>query len=121
MRALNQGLTRYGARRLAEAKRLDWGRPVTAYLTDARLLVQAGFGVVHDHVAQTGDRFRTGHRILTSDVLRVERNGAFWGLHTRSGSLYVVATFARHGGRRSLDILITFGPAALHPAPARWQ
>ncbi len=114
-------LTRYAARRLAEAKRLVWGRPVTAYLTDARLQVQTGFGVVHDHVAQTGHRFRTGHRILTSDVLGVERNGAFWGLHTRSGSLYVIATFARCGGRRSLDTWIKFGPAALHPAPARWQ
>lgn len=112
------GLSHYAAKRLAQAKRMSFGRPVTAYLTDARIVACAGFGVVHSHVkAEPTGRFGDGHRVRTSDVRRTARMGPFWVLHTASGSLYVIVTFDKSGGRRSLDVYCSFGRAALLPTP----
>jgi hypothetical protein len=113
-------LSQYAARRLALAKSSSFGRPVTAYLTHARIIARAGVGVVHDHVkAEISGRFSDGHRVRTSDVMRTERVGEFWVLHTRSGSLYVIVTFDRQGGRLSLDTFNAFNQADLHPTHHR--
>lgn len=112
------GLSHYAAKRLTQAKRFSFGRPVTAYLTDARIVACAGFGVVHCHVkADPTGRFGDGHRVRTSDVRRTERMGPFWLLHTASGSLYVIVTFDKACGRRSLDAFHSFSRAALLPTP----
>ncbi|MCY1555199.1 hypothetical protein D9M68_918360 [compost metagenome] len=115
-------LSHYAAKRLAQAKRFAFGRPVTAYLTDARIIACAGFGVTHGHVkADLTGRFGDGHRIRTSDVRRTEQIGPFWVLHTASGSLYVIITFDKAGGRRSLDTFRSFSRAALLPTPSHLQ
>lgn len=111
-------LSHYAARRLARAKGYSFGRTVTAYLTDACIVACAGVGVMHCHVrASATGRFRDGHRVRTSDVCRIERMGPFWVLHTVSGSLYVIVTFDKSGGRRSLDVYCSFDRAALLPSP----
>lgn len=115
-------LSRYAARRLAMAKSQTFGRTVTAYLTRARIIARSGFGEVHEHVrAEASGRFSNGQRVRTSDVMRAERIGGFWVLHTWSGSLYVIVTFDRRGGRRSVDTFKEFSRAELHPTPYRLQ
>jgi hypothetical protein len=112
------GISHYAARRLLQAKRFSFGRPVTAYLTDAYIVACAGLGVIHSHVrADSSGRFNDGHRVRTSDVCRTERIGPFWVLHTASGSLYVIVTFDKSGGRRSLDAFLSLNRAALLPTP----
>lgn len=92
-----------------------FAHPVTAYLTNARIVARTGLGVVHGHIRiEVSGRFGDGHRIRTSDVIRTERVGGFWALHTWSGSHYVIVTFDRHGGRRSLDTFNVFSRAELH-------
>lgn len=77
-------LSRYAARRLAQARRICFGRPVTAYITNAQIIARAGFGVMHDHIkADAWGRFSDGHRVRTSDVMRTERIDGFYVLHTR--------------------------------------
>lgn len=115
-------LSRYAARKLAQARQVCFGRPVTAYLTRARIIARAGFGVMHDHLkADALGRFSDGHRVRTSDVMRTERIEGFYVLHTRSGSLYVIVTFDPDGGRRSLDAYNRFSQADLHPTHGRLQ
>lgn len=115
-------LSRYAMQRLAQAKRTAFAQPVTAYLTNARIIARAGFGEVHGHIrAEASGRFADGHRVRTSDVTRTERTGGFWVLHTWSGSFYVIATFDHQGGRRSLDAFKAFSRAELHFAPSRLQ
>jgi hypothetical protein len=69
---------------------------VTAYLVDAYIPACTAIGVVFGH-----DHFLDGHRIRTSDIQYVEKEGRFWVLTTLN-SRYVVATFKRDGGRNSL-------------------
>jgi len=115
-------LSRYAARRLAQARRICFGRPVTAYITNAQIIARAGFGVMHDHIkADAWGRFSDGHRVRTSDVMRTERIDGFYVLHTRSGSLYVIVTFDPDGGRQSLDAYNAISPADLHLTHDRLQ
>lgn len=115
-------LSRYALRRLAQARKVSFGRPVTAYLTNARIIARAGFGVLHDHVkAEISGRFSDGHRVRTSDVMSVKHMEGFWVLLTRSGSLYVIVTFDPNGGRRSLDVFNAFSCADLHLTHNRLQ
>jgi len=76
-------LSRYAMRRLAKARRTMFAHPVTAYLTNARIVARTGLGVVHGHIRiEVSGRFGDGHRIRTSDVIRTERVGGFWALHS---------------------------------------
>ena len=110
------------ADRLAEALNYPFGEPVTAYLTDAVIVSCCGFGVMHRHVkAEPSGRFQDGHRLRTSDVLRAEKHGAFWGLRTRSGSFYVVASFHPHGGRQSLQAFLKLRKSGIHPTARHIQ
>ncbi|MDT4879207.1 hypothetical protein FQZ97_1148560 [compost metagenome] len=95
---------------------------MAAYLTEARIVACAGFGVMHGHVkADSTGRFGDGQRVRTSDVRRTEQIGPFWVLLTASGSLYVIDTFDKAGGRRSLDTFLSFSRAALLPTPNQLQ
>lgn len=108
-------LSRYAMKRLAKARRTMFTSPVTAYLTNARIVARTGLGVMHGHIrTEASGRFGDGHRIRTSDVLRTEHMDGFWMLHTWSGSHYVIVTFDRQGGRRSLDAFNAFSRAEFH-------
>lgn len=115
-------LSSYAARKLAQARRVYFGRPVTAYITNAQIIARAGFGFVHSHIkADAWGRFNDGHRVRTSDVMRTECIEGFYVLYTRSGSLYVIVTFDPDGGRQSLDEYNAFSPADLHLTHDRLQ
>lgn len=102
---------------LAGAMRVDFGRFVTGYLTYAVLIAGCCFGVVHQHVrANAMGRFQDGHRIRTSDVVGAQQYGEYWALYTRSGSLYVVVTFAEDG-RASLDRHLELLRQGMHETP----
>lgn len=107
--------------KLACAMKMDFGRPVTAYLTNAMFVAGCCIGRVYHHVQ--GDvmgRFQDGHRIRTSDVMKANQCGEYWLLRTRSGSLYVVLTFGE-GGRASLDLLLELRRRGMHDTPGRLQ
>ena len=101
--------------------KMDFGGPVTAYLTNAMFVAGCCIGRVYHHVQ--GDvmgRFQDGHRIRTSDVMKANQCGEHWALRTRSGSLYVVLTFG-DGGRASLDQHLELRRRGMHVTPGRLQ
>lgn len=115
-------LSRYAKSKLKSAKGTWFGRPVTAYLTDAYLVAGCCVGVIHSHVkADSYGRFHDGHRVRTSDVLEAQLHDGFWTLRTYTGSFYVVATFKKSAGRQSLDVLIEHLKRGIHTTPHRLQ
>lgn len=114
------GLTGYAQRRLNSARRAQFSDPVTAFITDALLVAGCCYGVTHAHVrASAFGWFQDGHRICSSDVKSVERSGSYWSVHTESGSHYVIVTFNRLGGRKSIDAFLKLSKRGLH-ATASW-
>ncbi|MFG8476566.1 hypothetical protein ACEOTE_23875 [Pseudomonas aeruginosa] len=96
-------LSVYAARRLAAAGRYVFTWPITAYLTDVLLLARCATGrTYHDCRADAWGQFHDGHLICTSAICFAEQCGPYWCLHTASGSVYVVVTFAAWDGRPSL-------------------
>ena len=87
---------------LNEALAYTFSQPVTAYLTEARIMACCCIGVTHRHLRADPiwERFTDGHLIRTSDILRVSQEGEFWVLHTCSGSFYVIASFRADDGKR---------------------
>lgn len=115
-------LSSYAAGRLVRAMGTSFGRPVTAYLTDAYLVAGCCIGTMYRHVrADAYGRFQDGHRVRTSDVLEAHQRGEFWTLCTLSGSLYVIVTFKKEGGRQSLDVLLEQRNKGMHRTPPRVQ
>ncbi|WP_341303238.1 hypothetical protein [Pseudomonas sp. TMP25] len=115
-------LSRYAKGKLESAKGTWFGRPVTAYLTDAYFVAGCCVGVIHRHVkADAYGRFQDGHRVRTSDVREAQRHDGFWTLRTFTGSLYVVATFKKSAGRQSLDVLLEHLKRGIHTTPHRLQ
>lgn len=115
-------LSSYAAGRLVRAMGTSFDRPVTAYLTDAYLVAGCCIGTMYRHVrADANGRFQDGHRVRTSDVLEAHQQGEFWTLCTLSGSLYVIVTFKKEGGRQSLDVLLEQRNKGMHTTPPRVQ
>jgi hypothetical protein len=106
---------------LNEALAYTFSQPVTAYLTEARIMACCCIGVTHRHLRADPiwERFTDGHLIRTSDILRVSQEGAFWVLHTYSGSFYVIASFRADDGYRSLAEYRVFLTSGYHPTPDR--
>lgn len=63
---------------LERAARHEFSQPVTAYLTSVYFVDKISLGIVwgHDRDDESG-RFANGHRIHTSHVLGIERDGEF--------------------------------------------
>lgn len=107
--------------KLAIAMNMDFGRPVTGYLTQATFVAGCCIGRVHQHIrASVMGRFLDGDRIRTSDVMKADQCGEFWTLRTRSGSLYIVLTFSEDG-RASFDQYLELLRRGMHDAPRRLQ
>lgn len=88
--------------RIVRAVGHGYEAPVTAYLVNVHFHVRNAFGVVFGHARpRPYGRFADGHLIRTSDIQKVEKEGKFWVI-TTVNSRYVVVTFRRDFGRRSL-------------------
>ncbi|WP_070094284.1 hypothetical protein [Pseudomonas monteilii] len=88
--------------RIARAVGQKYEDDVTAFLVNVQIHKTTAVGVVFGHVRLgPHGRFADGHLIQTSDILGVKKEGRFWVI-TTIHSRYVVATFRRDGGRRSL-------------------
>lgn len=112
-------LSVYAARRLAAAGRYVFTWPITAYLTDVLLLARCATGrTYHDCRADAWGQFHDGHRICTSAICFAEQCGPYWCLHTASGSVYVVVTFAVWDGRPSLTRWLASAARGRAPTPA---
>ncbi|MGM3216465.1 hypothetical protein ACSQ5K_14735 [Pseudomonas sp. PhalM4] len=89
-------------RRVAQAQAQGFSEPITAYLSNAFFLGNTAAGVVFDHNQRGQDiRFEDGRLLSVRDLVDVHREGRFWVL-TTGESRYVIATFKRDDGRRSL-------------------
>lgn len=106
---------------LNEAMNYTFSLPVTAYLTEARIIACCCIGVTHRHIRAdpVSGRFTDGRLIRTSDTLRVAEEGGLWVLHTYTGSFYVIASFRADDGYRSLMEYRVFLTSGYHPAPDR--
>lgn len=88
--------------RIARAVGQRYEDEITAFLVNVHIHRLSDVGVVFGHVRQgTHGRFADGHLIQTSDIVAIKKEGKFWVITTMN-SVYVVATFRRDGGRRSL-------------------
>jgi len=109
-------VSHYALRQLARARRTAFEAPVTGYLINARIIACCCVGQVYGHVHARPDGWlQDGHRIRTNDVLRVEQRECHWICVTASGSFYVIVSFARLGGRRSLDAFLKTLLKGVHP------
>ncbi|MFU6873413.1 hypothetical protein ACM769_00345 [Pseudomonas aeruginosa] len=88
--------------RIARAVGQRYEDEITAFLVNVHIHRLSAVGVVFGHVRQEPHgRFADGHLIQTSDILGIKKESKFWVITTMN-SKYVVATFRRDGGRRSL-------------------
>jgi hypothetical protein len=106
---------------LNEAMSCTFSQPVTAYLTEARIIACCSIGVTHRYIRadSVSGRFTDGRLIRTSDILRVEQEGGLWVLHKYTGSFYVIASFRADDGYRSLMAYRVFLTSGYHPIPDR--
>ena len=88
--------------RIARAVGQQYEDEITAFLVNVHIHRLSAVGVVFGHVRQEPyGRFADGQLIQTSDILAMKKEGKFWVI-TTIHSRYVIATFRRDGGRRSL-------------------
>lgn len=115
-------LSSYAARRLAQAVGYRFCKPVTGYLTNAKIVSCCGLGVTHQHVnAESSGRFQDGHWVRTSDILQAEQHGPYWVLRTLSGNFYVIVSFHQRGGWQSLQTFLKLREQGVHLTPHRVQ
>lgn len=103
--------------RIAKAVSHDYEGSITAYLVDVHIHACSAVGVVFGHLLAIADpRFSDGRLIRTSDIQRVKKEGRFWVITTVS-SKYVIATFRRDVGRRSLREFLRVAGERYIPTP----
>jgi hypothetical protein len=109
------------AQLLSESLAFTFSKPVTAYLTEARIADCCCLGVTHRHIRAdpVSGLFTDGRLIRTSIILRVGQEGGFWVFHTYTGSFYVIASYRADGGYQSLMEYRVFLTSGYHPAPDR--
>lgn len=88
-------------RRLQEALYTPFAMPVTAYLTDVLISSCCAVGGIH-HDARPAKRgaFPDGHRVRTSDIHSVSREGHFWVIRTARVATSSSAFMPREGKGR---------------------
>jgi len=113
--------TDFDLKRIIKAQEQGFDVPVTAYLCGVSIRSRAGIGVVFGHKRKDQyGRFGDGHLIRTSDVLKVEREGDWFGMTTEN-SRYVLATFQRGNGRASLRDYLRVSKGQYHFTPRLLQ
>ena len=107
--------------RIARAVNQDYEGLITAYLVNVPIhscrAVGGGFGHLCPGPHQ---RLADGRLIRTSDIQSVKKEGRFWVL-TTVNSKYVIATFRRDVGRRSLREFMRIAGDRYMPTPDRLQ
>ncbi|MCF8977996.1 hypothetical protein GIW46_07275 [Pseudomonas syringae] len=107
--------------RIAKAVNQDYDGLVTAYLVNVHIHACSAVGVVFGHLCPGPyQRFADGRLIRTSDIQSVTKQGKFWVINTVN-SKYVIATFRRDVGRRSLREFMRIAGGTYLPTPDRLQ
>lgn len=107
--------------RIARAVNQDYEGLITAYLVNVHIHSCSAVGVVFGHLCPgPHQRLADGRLIRTSDIQSVKKEGRFWVL-TTVNSKYVIATFRRDVGRRSLREFIRIAGDRYIPTPSRLQ
>lgn len=107
--------------RIAKAVSQDYNGLVTAYLVNVHIHSCSAVGVVFSHICPGPyQRFADGRLIRTSDIQSVTKEGRFWVINTVN-SKYVIATFRRDVGRRSLREFMRIAGDRYLPTPDRLQ
>lgn len=107
--------------RIARAVNQDYEGLITAYLVNVHIHSCSAVGVVFGHLCPgPHQRLADGRLIRTSDIQSVKKEGRFWVLNTVN-SKYVIATFRRDVGRRSLREFIRIAGDRYIPTPSRLQ
>lgn len=89
---------------------------ITGYLVDARIV---SFCVVGRLYNDLWNVYPDGTLITSAEISVLEEHGKRWLIKTRDGDCYVVVSFHRQGGRRSLyHLAALFKSASL--AHSRW-
>lgn len=98
----NKRHTDFDLLRIIKAQAQGFDEPVTAYLCSVFIESSVGVGVVFDHARRKDSGwFTDGHLLRSSPVIDARKEGRFWVL-TTANSRYVVATFMKGVGRKSL-------------------
>lgn len=97
-------------KRIAKAKNQGFDKPVTAYLGSAFMNRRSAVGIIFgDEGEDPFGRFEDGRLFQASGLVSVNKEGRFWVASTED-CRYVIASFKRVDGRRSLrDFLSRHG------------
>ena len=107
--------------RIARAVNQDYEGLITAYLVNVHIHSCSAVGVVFGHLCPgPHQRLADGRLIRTSDIQSVKKEGRFWVL-TTVNSKYVIATFRRDVGRRSLREFMRIAGDTYLPTPDSLQ
>lgn len=107
--------------RIAKAASQDYDGLVTAFLVNVHIHACSAVGVVFSHLCPGPyQRYADGRLIRTSDIQSVKKEGRFWVI-TTVNSTYVIATFRRDVGRRSLREFLRIAGGRYIPTPRRLQ
>jgi hypothetical protein len=107
--------------RIAKAVSQDYEGLITAYLVNVHIHACSAVGVVFGHLCPgPHQRLNDGRLIRTSDIQSVTKEGRFWVI-TTVNSKYVIATFRRDVGRRSLREFLRIAGDGYIPTPSRLQ
>ena len=107
--------------RIAKAVNHEYEGLVTAFLLNVHIHACSAVGVVFGHLcAKINPRFSDGRLLQTSDIQSVIKEGKFWVITTVT-SRYVIATFRRDVGRRSLHEFLRIAGDRYIPTPRRLQ
>ena len=107
--------------RIARAVNQDYEGLITAYLVNVHIHSCSAVGAAFGHLCPgPHQRLADGRLIRTSDIQSVKKEGRFWVL-TTVNSKYVIATFRRDVGRRSLREFMRIAGDRYIPTPSRLQ
>ncbi|WP_350648578.1 hypothetical protein [Pseudomonas sp. HY13-MNA-CIBAN-0226] len=107
--------------RIAQAVSQDYEGLITAFLVSVHIHACSAVGVVFGHICPgPHQRFSDGRLIRTSDIQSVVKEGRFWVINTVN-SKYVIATFQRDVGRRSLRDFMRIAGGRYVPTPSQLQ
>ncbi|NIF29337.1 hypothetical protein F3J44_23595 [Pantoea sp. Tr-811] len=103
-------------KRIACAMVQKYPVPITAYLSDVFISSECAAGIVFGHNDPGPyEQHADGHILQTAPIYELRKFGRFWVAFTKSGN-YVLATFKRGLGRRSLRALIASADKPDSPA-----
>lgn len=90
--------------------------PITAYLSDVFISSERVVGIVFGHNAPGPyEQYADGHILQSAPIYELQKFGRFWIASTNSGN-YVLASFNRDVGRKSLRAFIAVADKTESPA-----